>query len=61
LKTAISISDDVFQKAEHYARQKNKSRSEVYTEAISEYFARGDTYAITDAMNENTEPGRTID
>jgi predicted transcriptional regulator len=62
MKTAISIADDVFRKAEHYARQKRKSRSEVYSEAISEYLARRDTDAVTDAVNETLKQvGQSID
>lgn len=52
MKTAISIADQVFHKAERYARRKGKSRSELYTVALSEYLARYDVDAVTEAMNQ---------
>ena len=62
MKTAISISDDVFRKAEQFARRKKKSRSEVYAEAIAEYLARHDTDAITDAINRTLrEVGQSVE
>jgi predicted transcriptional regulator len=62
MKTAISISDDVFRKAEHFARQRNKSRSEVYAEAIAEYLARHDIDAVTEAMNKTLdEVGQSVE
>lgn len=51
MKTAISIADDVFYKAERYARRGNRSRSEVYSAAIAEYLARHDVDAVTEAMD----------
>jgi predicted transcriptional regulator len=51
MKTAISLPDDVFEQAEQLARRLNKSRSELYREAVAEYVARHDPEAITEAMN----------
>ncbi len=51
MKTAISIPDKVFAEAERLSRRLKKSRSQVYTEAVTEYIARHDPEAITDAMN----------
>jgi predicted transcriptional regulator len=51
MKTAISIPDKVFAEAERLSRRLKKSRSQVYTEAVSEYIARHDPEAITEAMN----------
>ena len=51
MKTAISIPDDVFRAAEHHARRAKKSRSRVYTEALSEYLARHAPDEVTEAMN----------
>jgi len=60
MKTAISIPDDVFKAAERYARRAQKSRSQLYAEAVSEYLARHAPDAVTEAMNkvvaELTEP-----
>ena len=52
MKTAISIPDSVFRKAEQYARRARKSRSQVYSEAVAEYLARRVPNAITETMNE---------
>jgi len=51
MKTAISIADDVYADAERLARRSKKSRSQLYTEAVTEYVARHDPEAVTDAMN----------
>lgn len=62
MKTAISIADKVFHKAEYYAQCKKKSRSELYTEALSEYLARHDVDAVTEAMNKALEEvGEPVD
>jgi metal-responsive CopG/Arc/MetJ family transcriptional regulator len=51
MKTAISIPDRVFAEAEKLSRRLKKSRSQVYTEAVTEYIARHDPEAVTEAMN----------
>jgi metal-responsive CopG/Arc/MetJ family transcriptional regulator len=51
MKTAISIPDKVFLDAERLSPRLKKSRSEVYTEAVTEYIARHDPEAVTEAMN----------
>jgi metal-responsive CopG/Arc/MetJ family transcriptional regulator len=51
MKTAISIPDKVFVEAERLSRRLKKSRSQVYTEAVTEYIARHDRDAVTEAMN----------
>ena len=62
MKTAISIADDVFHRAEYYARQNKKSRSQLYAMAISEYLARHEADAVTEAMNEALKGvGESID
>jgi predicted transcriptional regulator len=55
MKTAISLPDDVFEQAEKLARRLNKSRSELYREAVAEYVARHDPDAITAAMDRVAE------
>jgi predicted transcriptional regulator len=52
MKTAISVPDRVFLKAEQYARRAKKSRSQVYSEAVAEYLARHVPDAITESMND---------
>lgn len=51
MKTAISIPDKIFHDAERLSRRLNKSRSQIYTEAVTEYIARHDPEAVTEAMN----------
>jgi len=51
MKTAISLPDSVFNKAERLSHRLKKSRSAIYREAMEEYVARHDSDAITDSMN----------
>lgn len=51
MKTAISIPDDVFEKAERLARRARRSRSEIYTQAVREYVARHTPEEVTEAIN----------
>ncbi len=55
MKTAISIPNHVFDEAERLSRRLKKSRSQVYTEAVTEYLARHDPEAVTEAMNKVCE------
>jgi metal-responsive CopG/Arc/MetJ family transcriptional regulator len=51
MKTAVSIPDDIFEKAERFAKRANRSRSEVFAAALREYVSRHSPDEITDAMN----------
>lgn len=51
MKTAVSIPDKVYRDAERLSRRLKKSRSQVYAEAVTEYVARHDPEAVTEAMN----------
>ena len=51
MKTAVSIPDEIFQNAERLARRMKKSRSEVYSRALSEYVSRHSLNETTLAMN----------
>ena len=51
MKTAVSIPDEVFAKAERLARRSRRSRSELFSAALSEYVARHAPDEVTDAMN----------
>lgn len=51
MKTAVSIPDDVFEGAERLARRANKSRSQLYSDALREYLARHSPDEVTTAMN----------
>jgi predicted transcriptional regulator len=52
MKTAISLPDDVFERAEDLARRTHKSRSELYREAVAEYLARREPDAVTDGWDQ---------
>ena len=51
MKTAISIPDEVFERAEYLARRTKKSRSQLYSDAVKEYVWRHAPEDVTDAMN----------
>ena len=51
MKTAISIPNDIFERAERLASQERRSRSEVNAAALDEYLARRAQDEVTDAMN----------
>lgn len=51
MKTAISVPGKIYAEAERLSRRLKKSRSQFYTEAVTEYLARHDPAAITEAMN----------
>ncbi|GAC1581423.1 MAG: hypothetical protein NVS3B24_17950 [Candidatus Dormibacteria bacterium] len=65
MKTAISLPDDVFEKAERLADRLKVSRSALYRDAISQYLLRHEPDELTTAMNravdaagEETDPFR---
>ena len=51
MKTAVSIPDAIFERAELFARQSKRSRSQLFSDALAEYLARHSGDEITDAMN----------
>lgn len=65
MKTAVSIPDEVFQQAEEVARRLNKSRSQLYAEALAEYLAKREpasvTAAIDAAIESLEEAGESLD
>ena len=52
MKTAVSVPDDIFEKAERLAHGARRSRSEVYSAALREYVARHAPDEVTEALNE---------
>ena len=52
MKTAISIPDNVFEKAERLSRRMKRSRSDLYSRAVAEYVARHSPDVVTEAMNQ---------
>lgn len=62
MKTAISVPDDVFEEAEQLVRRTKRSRSELYTLALTEYLARHAPDRITEAMDRViSEVGEEVD
>jgi metal-responsive CopG/Arc/MetJ family transcriptional regulator len=60
MKTAVSIPDDVFEGAERLAHRTNKSRSQLFSEAVREYIARHAPEEVTEAMDRvcaDVDPG----
>jgi predicted transcriptional regulator len=51
MKTAISLPDDLFRKAEAAARKLRLSRSQLYAAAIAEFLERRRTSKITERLN----------
>lgn len=52
MKTAVSLPDGVFKDADRLARKLGKSRSQLYSDALTEYLARHGVDAVTEAMNQ---------
>ena len=52
MKTAVSLPDDLFRKAESAARKLRVSRSKLYANAIAEYLERRSADAITAKLTE---------
>ena len=52
MKTAISIPDDEFQKAEKLAARLGMSRSELYRSALAEFISKHSEEAVTERLNE---------
>lgn len=51
MKTAASVPDEIFMKAEQLARRLKKSRSELFSNALAEYIARHSPDRVTETMN----------
>jgi hypothetical protein len=51
MKTAISLPDDLFRRAEVAARKLKMSRSQLYANAISEFLERRRSSKITERLN----------
>jgi len=60
MKTAISVPDELFERAEELARRLGKSRSQVYREALAEYVFRREPRSVTNALDQvvdEVDPG----
>jgi predicted transcriptional regulator len=51
MKIAVSVPQDVFERAERLARREGRSRSEVYSAAVREYVARHAPDEVVDALD----------
>lgn len=55
MKTAVSVPDPIFEEAERLAERLDKSRSQLYAEALAEYLARHDPDTVTRRLDEACE------
>jgi metal-responsive CopG/Arc/MetJ family transcriptional regulator len=51
MKTAVSITDELFVKAEKLAKRRKISRSRLYSQAIEEYLAKDEKRRIIEQIN----------
>lgn len=51
MRTAVSIPDEIFERAELFARRTKRSRSQLYGDALYEYLNCHSGDEVTDAMN----------
>ena len=62
MKTAVSVPDDVYERAERLARRSGRSRREVYSAALREYVARHSPDEVTETLDRVVqEVGETDD
>ena len=62
MKTAISVPDEIFEKARRLAHRMKKSRSRLFSEALREYVARHSPEEVTEAVNATLdEVGEGVD
>lgn len=52
MKTAISLPDGLYQRADRLARLRRLSRSELYAAALRDYLDRHEAADITDRLND---------
>lgn len=52
MKTAISLPDPLFHAADRLAKRAQKSRSQLYADALREYLTRHAPDEVTEAMNQ---------
>ncbi len=51
MKTAVSVPDEIFKRAEKLAKRVRMSRSRLFSEALREYVARHAPEEVTEAMD----------
>ena len=57
MKTAVSIPDQVFKRAERLAKRLGLSRSALYGKALADYVAKRSPAAVTAALNALVDSG----
>ncbi|MGI0148390.1 MAG: hypothetical protein ACREDF_02500 [Thermoplasmata archaeon] len=55
MKTAISVPDDLFKRADHLAKTQKQTRSRLYSEAIREYLARHEPVRVARGWENSAE------
>ena len=60
-KTAVSIEDSVFKRAEEVAEEMSVSRSNLYTLALETFITQYDSRRITEILNEVYADGPTLE
>lgn len=60
MKIAVSMPDELFQKAELTAQRLKMSRSQLYATALAQFLAHSDSQSVTDRLTEvySTEPSK---
>lgn len=61
MKTAVSIPDDVFERAEELARSMGTSRSALYARALADYIARHSPDRVTELMDKALDDAGAAD
>ncbi len=64
VKTAVSLPEDVFERAEELARSLGMSRSRLYAQALEEYLRRHEEERLVERINaacDDAEPGSDDD
>ena len=51
VKTAISLPEPLFERADTFARQQNISRSQLFARAVEEFLRRHESQALLEALN----------
>lgn len=51
MKTAVSVRDPLFKRAEKYAKKQKMSRSQLYSDAVEEFLDRRENDDLTESLN----------
>lgn len=51
VKTAISLPEPLFERADAFARQQNISRSQLFARAVEEFLRRHESQALLETLN----------